>query len=128
MVSGIHHYIYPSAMKKIYFLSTCDKCRDIIKRLGGLHDFVKQDIKTERITEEQLDQMKKLAGSYEALFSKRALKYKVMNLKEKNLKEEELRQLILEEYTFLLRPVIVIGKKIFIGGDKQVISDVSKLI
>ena len=115
-------------MKKIYYLSTCDKCRDIIKRLDGMHDFVKQDIKTEQITEEQLDQMKKLAGSYEALFSKRALKYKEMNLKEKNLKEEDIRQLILEEYTFLLRPVIIFNKKIFIGGDKQEINDASKLI
>ena len=115
-------------MKKIYYLSTCDKCRDIIKRLGGLHDFVKQDIKTELITEVQLDQMKKLAGSYEALFSKRALKYKEMKLKEKNLNEEDIRQLMLEEYTFLLRPVIVIGKNIFIGGDKEVINDLSKLL
>lgn len=115
-------------MKKIYYLSTCDKCRDIIKQLGGLHDFVKQDIKTEQITEDQLDQMKKLADSYEALFSKRALKYKEMNLKEKNLKEEDIRQLILEEYTFLKRPVILFDKKIFIGGDKEVINEASKFI
>ena len=115
-------------MKKIYYLSTCDKCRAIIKRLNGMHDFVKQDIKTELITGEELDHMKKLTGSYEALFSRRAIKYKEMNLKEKYLKEEDFRQLILDEYTFLLRPVIIIGKQIFIGGDKQTINDASKLI
>ncbi len=31
-----------------------------------------QDIKTQKITPAQLDEMKKLAGSYEALFSRRS--------------------------------------------------------
>jgi arsenate reductase (glutaredoxin) len=105
-------------MKKIYFLSTCDTCRDIISRLGGLNDFVKQDIKTEPITVRQLEEMKALAGSYEVLFSRRAIKYRELGLKDKVLRESDYKKLILEEYTFLKRPVIMIGKSIYIGNEK----------
>ncbi len=78
-----------------------------------------QEIKTEKITASQLDEMKKLAGSYEALFSRRAIKYKEMGLKDKPLTEKDYRKLILEEYTFLKRPVVIINDKIFIGSEKK---------
>jgi arsenate reductase len=60
--------------------------------------------------------MQKLAGSYEALFSKNAMKYRSMGLNEMKLTEKEYRKYILEEYTFLKRPTIVIGDRIFIGS------------
>jgi len=78
-----------------------------------------QDIKTEKITSKQLDEMKKMAGSYEALFSRRALKYKELGLKDKPLTEKDYRNYILEEYTFLKRPVVVLNDKIFIGSEKK---------
>ena len=78
-----------------------------------------QDIKTEKITPKQLDEMKALTGSYESLFSRRALKYKEMGLKDKKLTEDDYRQLILQEYTFLKRPVTINGEKIFVGNDKK---------
>ena len=106
-------------MRKIYHLATCDTCRKIIARLGGLQDFIKQDIKTEAITAQQLKEMKDMAGSYEALFSRRAIKYKEMKLKDKVLNENDYKRLILEEYTFLKRPVIISGKDIFIGNEEK---------
>ena len=78
-----------------------------------------QEIKTEKITASQLDEMKKMAGSYEALFSRRAIKYKEMGLKDKDLTEKDYRKLILEEYTFLKRPVVIINNKMFIGSEKK---------
>lgn len=111
--------IYLWLMKKIYYLSTCDTCRRIIKRLGGLDDFIKQDIKTEAITAVQLKEMRDMAGSYEALFSRRAVKYKEMQLKDRVLEEKDYKRLILEEYTFLKRPVIISGKHIFIGNEEK---------
>lgn len=78
-----------------------------------------QEIKTEKITASQLDEMKKMAGSYEALFSRRAIKYKEMGLKDKPLTEKDYRKLILEEYTFLKRPVVIINEKILIGSEKK---------
>ena len=82
---------------------------------------VLQDIKTEKITPAQLDEMKEKAGSYEALFSRRAIKYKEMGLKDKTLTEVDYRRLILEEYTFLKRPVAVIGDRIFVGSEKRTV-------
>lgn len=67
----------------------------------------------------QLEEMKSLSGSYESLFSKRAKKYKQMDLKNQNLEEKDYRQLILEEYTFLKRPVAIINSNIFIGNSKK---------
>lgn len=114
-------------MKKIYYLSTCDTCRAIMKRLGGLEDFVKQDIKTELISPAQLKEMKELAGSYEALFSRRAIKFKEMKLKDQVLTENDYKRLILQEYTFLKRPVIISGSRIFIGNEKKTVEAAEKV-
>jgi arsenate reductase len=107
-------------MKKIYHLGNCTTCQAIIKETGiDKKGFEMQEIKTEKITASQLDEMKKMAGSYEALFSRRAIKYKEMGLKDKPLTEKDYRKLILEEYTFLKRPVVIINEKIFIGSEKK---------
>ena len=106
-------------MKKIYHLSTCDTCKRIIKELDLPDSFIFQDIKTEEITEAQLEEMKELSGSYESLFSKRARLYKERDLKNKDLKEEDFKKLILEHYTFLKRPVIINEEQIFVGNSKK---------
>ncbi len=106
-------------MKKIYHLGTCSTCVRIIKELNPSSEVILQDIKTEPMTESQVDEMAKMAGSYEALFSRRAMKYKSMGLKDKSLSEQDYKQLILEEYTFLKRPVIIVGDKIFVGNGKK---------
>ncbi|MEW7289301.1 arsenate reductase family protein [Aquimarina sp. 2304DJ70-9] len=108
-------------MKKIYHLSTCDTCKRIIKELNPSSEFVMQDIKNESITTEQIEEMQKFAGSYEALFSKRARLYKERDLKNKQLSEEEYKNLILEHYTFLKRPVIIVDHLIFVGNSKKVV-------
>ena len=112
-------------MKKIYHLGTCDTCKRIIKELDPeKNKFEYQDIKTDKITEDQLEQMRSMTDSYESLFSKRARKYKELNLKEKNLTEDDIKSLILEEYTFLKRPVIILQDKIFIGNSPKTIQAV----
>ena len=108
-------------MKKIYHLSTCSNCQRIIKDLQPLTDFELQDIKTEPITASQLEQMHSLSNSYESLFSKRAVLYRERNLKEQNLTEADFKDLILEQYTFLKRPVIIVENQIFIGNSKKVV-------
>jgi len=116
-------------MKKVYHLSTCDTSRGIIKDNElDKKGFVLQDIKTEKITAAQLDEMKKMAGSYEALFSRRAIKYKSLGLKDMNLAEKDYRKYILEEYTFLKRPVIINGNEIFIGSEKKNLEALKKSI
>ena len=80
-----------------------------------------QDIKTNKISLEQLEEMKRLSGSYESLFSRRAMKYKSLGLNNKELKEDDYKNLILEEYTFLKRPVFVLGDYISVGNSKKTI-------
>ncbi|WOD44908.1 arsenate reductase family protein [Hwangdonia lutea] len=111
-------------MKKVYYLKTCSTCIRILKELNLPSDFVLQDIKTEPITVKQLEQMKALSGSYEALFSKRAKLYKEMDLKNQNLTERDYKHYILEHYTFLSRPVIIIDDAIFIGNSKKTVEAV----
>jgi arsenate reductase len=112
----------------VYCLDTCDTCQRIIDDADLIKKgYVLQNIKIEKITPEQLDKMKLMIGSYEALFSRRALKYKAMGLKNKNLSEKDYRDLILQEYTFLKRPVIISGKKIFSGSEKKTVAEVLKL-
>jgi arsenate reductase (glutaredoxin) len=107
-------------MKKIYHLGNCTTCQGIIKetRIDN-KGFTMQDIKFEKITDAQLEEMKRMAGSYETLFSRRAIKYREMGLKDKALTEKDYRDLILGEYTFLRRPVVIIGKQIFVGSEKK---------
>lgn len=107
-------------MKKVYHLPHCGTCQEIIRDNAlDKKGFTFQDIKTARITPAELDELGKMAGSYEALFSRKAIKYKTLGLKDRQLTEKDYRQLILEEYTFLKRPVIVHGKTLFAGSDKK---------
>jgi len=105
-------------MKKIYYLKTCDTCRKILRSIP-VNEFILQEIKSDPITLKQLEEMKELSGSYEALFSKRAKKFTAMDLKNENLKEVDYKQLLLQEYTFLKRPVVLFEDKIFIGNSKK---------
>lgn len=107
----------------MYHLATCTTCQAIIKETGADKKKLEmQDIKTASITPAQLDEMKQMAGSYEALFSRRALKYKELGLKDKQLSEKDYRNYILSEYTFLKRPVTILNKQIFIGNDKKTVA------
>ena len=106
-------------MKKAYHLAQCSTCQRILKEVNWTEQ--EQDIRTETISPEQLDEMVEKTGSYEALFSRRAMKYKSMGLKDKNLTETDYRNLILEEDTFLKRPVFLVGENIFVGNSKKTV-------
>jgi len=90
--------------------------------------FEMQDIKFEKITPAQLKEMKDMIGSYEALFSRRALKYKELGLKDKKLSEEDYRKHILQEYTFLKRPVIILNDEIFVGSENKTKEAIKKAV
>lgn len=108
-------------MKKIYHLASCTTCQRIIKELEGLKGFEMQNIKENNITAIQLDAIRQESGSYESLFSKKALKYRELGLHLKSLNEKDYRDLILQEYTFLKRPVIINGDNYYIGNAAKTI-------
>jgi arsenate reductase len=115
-------------LKKIYYLSTCSTCERILKEVKPGKEYVMQDIKTEPITPAQIDEMKKMSGSYEALFSRIALKFRGWGLNKMNLTEKDYRKYILEEYTFLKRPVFIIDDKIFIGNSPKNVAAVKEAL
>lgn len=106
-------------MKKAYYLSTCDTCKRILKELNLSEDWNLQDIKTEKITLEQLEEMRSMTDSYDSLLNKRARK--LSEFKGQELSEEKLKSMILEEYTFLKRPVFIFENEIFIGNSKKTV-------
>ncbi|MEE9407880.1 MAG: ArsC/Spx/MgsR family protein [Polaribacter sp.] len=114
-------------MKKVYFLQTCDTCKRILKEVKT-DGFERQEIKGNPVNVAQLEEMHKLSGSYEALFNKRAKLYKAMDLKLQEISEADYRQYILDEYTFLKRPVFIIDKEIFIGNSKKIVEELKEKV
>ncbi|MEO0404556.1 MAG: ArsC/Spx/MgsR family protein [Bacteroidota bacterium] len=110
-------------MRKIFHLSTCNTCQRIINELDLHNRNVElQDIKVQNVSEAELDMMKEHEGSYEKLFSRRAMKFRSQGWHEKELSEQDYKRLILEEYTFLKRPVLVLEGEVFVGNTKKVVA------
>ena len=111
-------------MKKVYYLGTCSTCKRILTDLDALlGDFTRQDIKSDPLTPKDLDLMYSFTGSYEKLFSRKAMKFRSMGRAQKNLQEDDYRRLLLEEYTFLKRPVFIVDQQIFIGNSTKTQAD-----
>ena len=115
-------------MRKIYYLASCDTCRKIIKSLPSNSNLEFHDIRQNSITVEELEFMQQLSGSYEALFSKKAQLYKEKGLKNITLTEADYKKYILEHYTFLSRPVVILENEIFIGNSQPNILKLQKAL
>lgn len=111
-------------MKKVYFLSTCDTCKRIIKDLNIGDEFIMQDIKISPISESQIDELYVMAGSYENLINKRARKLKEVLIKYPVKDDGDYRKILTLDYTFLKRPVFVINSEAFIGNAKSTVEAV----
>ena len=114
-------------MKKVYFLQTCDTCKRILKEVNT-EGFEKREIKSNPISTDELAEMYAFSNSYEALFNKRSRLYASLGLKDKNLSESDFKKHLLEEYTFLKRPVFLVDGEIFIGNSKKVIEKLKEKI
>ena len=113
-------------MKIVYHLTQCGTCQRIIRDLKMVErGFELRDIKLQPVQPAELDQFRKKTGSYDSLFSRRAIKYKTLGLKNQILMEEDLRALILEDYTFLKRPVIIIGEEVFAGKEQKTLERIA---
>ncbi|MDA7580515.1 hypothetical protein N8758_03720 [Crocinitomicaceae bacterium] len=108
-------------MKKIYYLKSCSTNVRILKEINPSSDVELQNIKEKNIDSETLDFLKDKVGSYEALFSKKAMKYRSLGLNEMDLSETDYKRYMLEEYTFLKRPFMINGDEVFIGNSKKVV-------
>lgn len=106
-------------MKKIYYLNGCSTCQRVLRALQPPEDIPMQDVKTNPITQEQLEQLAARSGSYKSLFNTRALLYRERGLSRQYLSETDYKNLMLEHYTFMRRPVVVFNEHIFIGSSKK---------
>lgn len=115
-------------MNQFYYIATCDTCKRIMRTLNLPSSVEKREIKQQTLTVKELEKLKEMAGSYEALFSKRAKLYKERNLKDEQLDEDDFKMMILEHYTFLKRPVFVYDGAIFIGNSRKTVEAAKQLI
>jgi len=110
-------------MRKVYYLPHCSTCKKALEEIGiTADDFELQNTKVKHISAKELDALKDKVGSYEVLFNRRSMKYRSQGLKDKEISEIEYRELILGEYTFLKRPMIVIDGEIFIATSKKAVA------
>ncbi|PQJ16361.1 arsenate reductase family protein [Aureicoccus marinus] len=108
-------------MKKLYYLETCKTCQKIIAVLQPLDGVEMREIKSQGLSEEELEKLYQRAGSYEALFSRRAMLFRQRGLNNQELGEQDYKNLILEHYTFLKRPVLLANDQVFIGNAKKTV-------
>lgn len=115
-------------MNKIYYLKTCDTCKKILKQIEDLDQFELQEIKSNPITESQLEEIYVHTKSYEALFNKRSQLYKQLGLKDRKLSENDYKKYLLEHYTFLARPVVLFEDKLFVGNSKKTVESMLQTV
>jgi len=115
-------------MNTIYLLPSCSTCQRILKTVQQVSEWTVRDIKSEPLTESEVDAMAASAGSYENIFSRRAMLFRQRELNKQTLTEEDYKKLILEHYTFLKRPVMKIGKAYFAGSAKKVVESVVRAV
>lgn len=115
-------------MRKIFHLSSCSTCVRILNEWAIPVDVVQQNIKEKLYSEAELDEMKELAGSYEAIFSKRSMKYKEWNVATHIKSDVDYRAFLLKDYTFLKRPVLVYDQHIFCGNAKQEVEQAGQFL
>lgn len=114
--------------RKVYYLSTCDTCRRIMKEVGVDDSFEQQDIKFNPVTAEQAEQFYKYTRSYEALINKRARKLKAA-LEQHPVKEDaDYKELLLMDYTFLKRPIFEIDNQLFVGNAAKTVEAIKEAL
>ena len=92
-----------------YWLPNCSTCQKAKRRLERHNVKVTKirDIKEEPLSREEVENLAKMLGGANELFSRRAVKYREMKLGERELSENEMLDLMTDEYTFLKRPILV---------------------
>jgi len=87
------------------YCSTCVKAEQYLRDKGAsIVNTV--NVKETPVDETTLIELSTALGGVEALFSKRAMKYRASGLHEKQLSDADMLRYMQEEYTFIKRPVI----------------------
>ena len=99
--------------------------RNCIAKSGNV---IKIDIKSNPLNENDLDELYNICKSYEELFNKRAILFRDRKNNIKSVSEKDYKNMLLTHYSFLKRPVLKIGNKLFIGNTKKVVNNASEYL
>ena len=101
---------------KLYQLSHCSTCQRTAAELSarGVR-FETRDIRKQPLSRTEVANLARFAGGADKLFSRRALAYRRLGLHERTLAPEEMIDLMVEDDTFIRRPVIVQGERVVPG-------------
>lgn len=111
-------------MKQVYHLGTCSTCKRILGEVSWPNDISFIDIKKESITSEVLELLKEQYGTFESVFSKKARRYK--DVQGSITCDEDYKALILSDYTFLRRPVIIYDEFYSVGNNRNAVAQVQE--
>ena len=109
-----------------FYLKTCDTCRRILKELNEPNNLVLREIKSSPVTPAELENIKVHFANYEELFNKRAVKFR--SIDSSSFKDVDYKKLLLSDYTFLKRPVLLMEDKAFAGNKKIIVEKMKEAI
>ena len=94
---------------ELYWLphcSTCQKAKTFLEEKGIRFTLVR-DMKAEPLSEAEVQRLVQAVGNEDLLFSKRAMRFRQWGLHDKTLAPNDLLDLMVKEYTFIKRPVVI---------------------
>jgi arsenate reductase len=107
----------PEKSLMMYWLPHCTTCQKAVQYLEKKGHSVAtfRDLKGDPLDRKEVERLAKLVGGADELFSRRARKYRSMNLSERELSSDEMIQLMIDDYTFIKRPVLLCDKRALSG-------------
>jgi arsenate reductase len=110
-----------STSVEVYWLPYCTTCQKAVAHLRakGVEIERFRDLKTDPLSTEEVHDLAAKVGGVDALFCRRAMKYRQLGLHERVLSGDEMVKLMTEEYTFITRPVIVRGDRATAGFSQK---------
>lgn len=105
----------------LYWLPNCSTCQKAEKFLENQDVEISEfhNLKENNLSRETVEKLAEKVGGADKLFSRRAIKYREMKLNERELSEDEMLDLMLSEYTFIKRPVLVSDTKAIAGFSEK---------
>lgn len=96
-------------IERMYWLPYCTTCTKAEQYLLDKGASISKhiNVKEEKVSRKELEELSQGVGGVDKLFSKRAMKYRAWGLDKKELSEEDMLGYMQQEYTFIKRPVIV---------------------
>lgn len=110
------------------YLDSCNTCQRILKELDLPETVKLQNTKENPATIDQIEFLKNQSGSYESLFNRRAQLYRGRNLHEQTLTESDYKDLLLDHYTFLKRPILIYNNNAYVGNSKKTVAAAQKAL